>query len=85
MNRMAKISIAGAFGGVLVTVAIAASMQSPPRPQTETVIVPDEAVDTDDLRAELTRCRTITEADPDCEAVWEAERRRFFRNERTPK
>src|SRR3546814_6060905 len=33
----------------------------------------------------LRRCRTITTADPDCEAVWEAKRRRFFgerRNER---
>nr|WP_286748848.1 putative entry exclusion protein TrbK-alt [Sphingopyxis sp. SCN 67-31] len=33
----------------------------------------------------LRRCRTVTTVDPDCEAAWEAKRRRFFgerRNER---
>ncbi|MGV1684443.1 putative entry exclusion protein TrbK-alt [Sphingopyxis sp. NJF-3] len=31
----------------------------------------------------LRRCRTATEADPECEAAWEAKRRHFFRTEKS--
>ena len=29
------------------------------------------------------RCRTATEADPECEAAWEAKRHHFFRTEKS--
>jgi type IV secretory pathway TrbL component len=32
----------------------------------------------------LRRCRTVTEADPECEAAWEAKRRHFFRSGGSP-
>ncbi|WP_416195005.1 hypothetical protein [Sphingopyxis sp.] len=28
----------------------------------------------------MRRCRTATEADPECEAAWETKRRHFFRS-----
>lgn len=31
---------------------------------------------------QLARCRTLTMPDAGCEAAWEAERRRFFRDEK---
>lgn len=31
----------------------------------------------------LRRCRTVTEADPTCEAAWEIKRRHFFRTEKS--
>jgi conjugative transfer region protein TrbK len=34
------------------------------------------------LGATLRRCRTVTVADAECEAAWEAKRRHFFGHER---
>lgn len=31
----------------------------------------------------LRRCRTVTEADPECEAAWDTKRRHFFRTEKS--
>lgn len=76
---MAKLAVAAAFGGLLMAVAIHSAMR-PPMPPSTVVVVPDESAPSQPARP-LRHCRTITEPDPDCDAAWDAERRRFFRTQ----
>ena len=82
MSRLGKIAAASAVGGLLAAIAIVSAVQPPPIP----VQGPPPSQDvlmTDPLRAELRRCRTITMPDSGCDAVWDAQRRRFFKQQDT--
>jgi conjugative transfer region protein TrbK len=77
MSRSVKLAAAAALGGLLMAIAIASETRSPVVPTT-TVLVADEATSPDPHAAELRRCRTITMPESGCDAVWDAERQRFF-------
>lgn len=80
MSRVAKLAAASAFGGVLLAVLLVSAMRPPPGPAIDPGVV--EVDDgPDPLAAELKRCRTITMPESSCDAVWEAQRRRFFHPE----
>lgn len=80
MGRTAKLAAACTFSGLLLAVAIVSAMRPPPGPVIDADVV--EADFTRPVsRSEVRRCRTITEPDPDCDALWEAQRRRFFHGE----
>lgn len=76
MERAAKLVLAAALGGVLMAVALVSARRGDTQ-RTETIILAEEpsALPND---IDMRRCRAITQADPDCEAAWEARRRRFF-------
>lgn len=77
MSRVAKLAAAAAFGGLLVAAAVVSSNQPPPSAGTE-LSVPEQTTRIYPDAAQLRRCRTIAEPDPQCDAAWEAERQRFF-------
>lgn len=77
MSRMVKLAAAAAFGGLLIAVAVVSATR-PPAGHVTTIYVPDETGPANRHAAELKRCSTITMPESGCDAVWEAERRRFF-------
>ena len=78
MSRSAKLAVAAAFGGMLAAAAIVSATRPSPAPPIA-VTAPDETAP--DPLADLTRCRTITEPDPACDAAWAARRSRFYGRE----
>lgn len=70
----------GAAGFVVTALALSALQLDEPAPaQTETVLVPEDGIDS--LRAELRRCRSIGQAaasDQVCLRAWAEQRSRFF-------
>jgi len=76
MGRAARIAGAAVLGGIAMTLAlVAATLPPAPRASAPQVSGADaHPAPADTLR----RCRTVTTADPDCEAAWEAKRRQFF-------
>jgi conjugative transfer region protein TrbK len=78
MSRSVKLAAAAAFGGMLATAAIVSATR-PPAVSPVDVTVPDEPGP--EPLADLGRCRTITEADPVCDAAWAARRSRFYGRE----
>jgi conjugative transfer region protein TrbK len=79
MSRTAKIAVAGALGGLLMTLTVAMTMREERR--VETIIVPAGESTADPLADDLRRCRTLTMPDSGCEAAWEERRRRFYTRE----
>ncbi|MFC3098126.1 putative entry exclusion protein TrbK-alt [Alteraurantiacibacter palmitatis] len=77
MSRVVKLAAAAAFGGLLVAVAVVSTTR-PTAPPSAPILVPDEAPRPNAYSAELKRCRTITVPEAPCDAVWDAERTRFF-------
>lgn len=77
MSRVAKLGIASAIGGALLAVVIVSSKRPPPGPAIDPAVI---EIDTsiNPLAAELKRCSTITMPESSCDAVWEAQRERFF-------
>ncbi|MBJ7499323.1 MAG: putative entry exclusion protein TrbK-alt [Sphingopyxis sp.] len=76
MGRAAKIAAVAVLGGLLITLAIL-RLSSPPAPDAS----PPNSIEDDANRAASTvskRCRTVTVADTECAAAWEAKRRHFF-------
>ncbi|WP_036525437.1 putative entry exclusion protein TrbK-alt [Novosphingobium resinovorum] len=79
MTSAAKIAgVACLTGLMLAAIAGMAAQQPTPRSTAEAPSRSTPAV----ARDQLTRCRTLTMPDAGCEAAWEAERRRFFRDEK---
>ncbi|MCZ4107026.1 putative entry exclusion protein TrbK-alt [Brevundimonas diminuta] len=83
-SRTAKIAGVAALAGLMMTVAIVAAVRpdqpAPPPP----AALPVEGGQAR-LARELDRCAILTMPDAGCEAVWAANRRRFFRqDERAP-
>lgn len=79
MSTAAKLAGVAGLAGMMMAVTIAALMHPPADP----VLPVGKAhpVPATPWAAELRRCRAITVADSGCDAVWEAERRRFFGEE----
>jgi conjugative transfer region protein TrbK len=74
MGRTAKIAGAAVAGGVALTIALVAALE-PPAPRAFAPLAPGaDALHRDDIA----RCRTVTTADAECAAAWEARRRQFF-------
>ena len=76
MGRAAKIAAVAVMGGLLMTLAIL-HLSSPPAPNASP---PNRiAADANPVASTVSeRCRTVTVADPECAAAWEAKRRHFF-------
>ena len=78
MNSATKIAGVACLAGLMLA-AIAGMAAREPAPRTS-ADAPSRAapvIESD----QLARCRTLTMPDAGCEAAWEAERRRFFRDE----
>ncbi|WP_420145459.1 putative entry exclusion protein TrbK-alt [Sphingobium sp.] len=77
-----RLALAALLAGGMLAVGIMAVMQEKPVDPVRTMPTPPPS---DSARSDgLARCRTVTEADPDCAALWEAERRRFFGQGKLP-
>ena len=76
MGRAGALAIGAILGGLLLTLALIAALDPPaPRASAPPSIgagAPPTLGDT------LRRCRTVTVADAECAAAWEAKRRHFF-------
>jgi conjugative transfer region protein TrbK len=75
VGRAAKIAVAVILGALVVTLAIMSTL-SPRAPRETRMSGASAGMATPGIPA---RCRAITARDPDCEAAWGAERRRFFK------
>jgi conjugative transfer region protein TrbK len=76
MGRPAKIAAIAVLGGLLMTLAIIhAFSPSVPAASASTLPVADAPPA---ATAVARRCRSVTVADAECEAAWEARRRHFF-------
>ena len=81
MGWAGKLVVGAIVGGMALTLALLAAVD-PPAPRAS---VSDHISGADagpELAERLRRCRTITVADAECEAAWEAKRRHFFGQER---
>lgn len=79
MTSAAKIAgVACLAGLMLAAIAGMAARQPTPSNIAEIPSRSAPAIASD----QLARCRTLTMPDAGCEAAWEAERRRFFRDEK---
>lgn len=80
MSRTAKIAGVAALAGLMMTVAIVATVRpdepAPPPPFT----LPVEG-GRNRLARDLDRCAVLTMPDSGCEAAWAENRRRFFRQD----
>ena len=76
MGRAGKLALAAIGGGLALRLALVAAVDPPapgaPASSNPEAGAPPEVSDT------LDRCRTITQADAECTAAWEAKRRHFF-------
>jgi len=77
MGRAERIASIAVLVGLALTLAlVAVSGPSAPRASAPPQISGADAHP--GVGATLRRCRTVTVADPECEAAWEAKRRHFF-------
>lgn len=84
MGRAGKLVAGAIVGGLALALALLAAVDPPaPRASAPTEISGADA--RPELGETLRRCRTVTIADPECEAAWEAKRRHFFGQERQEK
>lgn len=76
MGRAGGLAIGAVLGGVALTLALVAALD-PPAPRAPAPAISGAGARPDHA-ATLLRCRTVTDADPECAAAWEAKRRHFF-------
>nr|WP_278190105.1 putative entry exclusion protein TrbK-alt [Sphingopyxis sp. YF1] len=81
MGRAGKLVAGAIVGGMALTIALLAAVD-PPAPRASAPPQISGADARPELEGTLRRCRTVTVADPECEAAWEAKRRHFFGQER---
>ena len=78
MGRVGGLVMVAVVLGLALTLALIAALDPPaPSASAPQISGADAPPDYGDA---LRRCRTATEADPECEAAWEAKRRHFFRS-----
>jgi conjugative transfer region protein TrbK len=78
MGRAGGLVVGAIVLGLALTLALIAALDPPaPRASAPPISGADALPDHGDT---LRRCRTATEADPVCEAAWDAKRRHFFRS-----
>jgi conjugative transfer region protein TrbK len=81
MGRAGKIASIAVLGGLALTLALVAA-SDPPAPRASAPPQISGAEARPELKAILRRCRTVTVADAECEAAWDARRRHFFDQEK---
>ena len=81
MGRAGKLVAGAVVGGMALSLALLAAVD-PPAPRTSAHPQIFGADARPELGETLRRCRTVTVADPECEAAWEAKRRHFFGQEK---
>lgn len=75
-----KITVGAGVGGLMLAVAVASALHTPPQPAA--LPAPREIV-TSPADATPARCRTAPEPDSGCDAAWDARRRHFFGQDQT--
>jgi len=80
MGRTAKLAAAAAFGGTFAAIAIVTATRPAAPPAIAVLTAAPEAMPPTHDDA-LKRCRSVSVADAECDAAWEAERRRFFQTQ----
>ena len=80
MGRVGKLVAGAIVGGMALTIVLLAAA-GPPAPGASAPPQVSGADTRPELNETLRRCRTVTVADPECEAAWEAKRRDFFGQE----
>lgn len=83
MGRSAQLAGVAVVGALLFAIAMTSAKRSPTRSADE-ADRPHQTVSTAPTAGELKRCRTVADPDPVCDAVWDAQRRRFFREDEIP-
>ncbi len=83
MGRSAKLAGVAVIGGLFLAIAMMSAKRSPTGSADE-ADRPPETVSIAPIAGELKRCRTVAEPDPVCDAAWDAQRRRFFREDKKP-
>ena len=82
MGRAGGLVVGAIVLGLALTLALIAVLDPPaPRASAPSISGADALPSAGKV---LRRCRTVTEADPECEAAWEAKRRHFFRDDKDP-
>ncbi|MDZ3833180.1 MAG: putative entry exclusion protein TrbK-alt [Sphingopyxis sp.] len=81
MGRTGKLVVGAVIGGMALALVLMAAVD-PPAPRASAPPQISGADARPDLDEMLRRCRTVTVADPECEAAWETKRRRFFGQEK---
>ncbi|ALH79299.1 hypothetical protein AN936_02595 [Sphingopyxis macrogoltabida] len=84
MGRAGKLVAGAIVGGMALTLALLAAVD-PPAPRASVSGHISRADAGPELGETLRRCRTVTVADPECEAAWETKRRHFFGQEKDEK
>ncbi|ABF54188.1 putative entry exclusion protein TrbK-alt [Sphingopyxis alaskensis] len=84
MGRAGKLTVGAVIGGMALTIALMAALD-PPAPRASALPQISGADARPNLKDTLRRCRTVTVADAECEAAWEAKRRHFFGEEEDEK
>ncbi|KGB56000.1 hypothetical protein FG91_00884 [Sphingopyxis sp. LC81] len=84
MGRAGKLAVGAVIGGMALTLALVAAVD-PPAPRASAPAQISGADARPGLGDTLRRCRTVTVADPECEAAWETKRRHFFGQEKDEK
>lgn len=77
MTGTAKIAAVALVAGLMLAAVVGMVLGHVPSPVVEAPKPVPPVTDT----ARLAHCRTLTAPDPACTAVWDAERRRFFRDD----
>ena len=81
MGRAGKLAVGAIIGGMALTLALMAALDPP-----ATRASAPPPISGADARSvpfgTLRRCRSVTAADSECEAAWEAKRRHFFGQEK---
>jgi len=81
MQRPGRLVIGATVAGLMVAVALVMATT----PERDPAGPPMSAlVETATAEPGIGRCRTVTQPDPQCEAVWDDRRRHFFGADRTP-
>ncbi|NYF32524.1 putative entry exclusion protein TrbK-alt [Sphingopyxis sp. JAI108] len=76
MGRVGRLALGAILAGFALTLLLVAALD-PPAPGASAP--PISGADAPPSREDILRsCRTITTADPECTAAWEAKRRHFF-------
>lgn len=83
MGRSAKLAGIAVVGGLFLAIAMMSAKHSPTG-SADGADRPHKTDSTAPTASELKRCRTVAEPDPVCDAAWDAQRRRFFREDEKP-
>ena len=84
MGRAGKLAVGAIIGGMALTLALMAALDPPAT--RASAPPPISGADAHSVPfGTLRRCRSVTAADPECEAAWEAKRRHFFGQEKDEK